>query len=254
MATDDVAAQRQERLRRLMDDQGRIFMVPMDHGISMGPLPGITDISKTLETVAELATCTAVHKGLMAKARAFQDRMGIVMHLSASTIYAADPDDKRIVGSVQEAMDLGADAVSVHLNLGSNTEADQIEAIGQISTECNRLGMPLVAMVYPRGPTIMDSFNADLVAHAARIGAELGADVVKVPYPGDEGSFRLVVRGAGIPVIVAGGPKEDNLQQILESMRSAAEAGAAGFSVGRNVFQAKDPHDVMQQFIRCFEE
>lgn len=253
MADDAVATQRKERLKRLMDDEGRIFMVPLDHGISMGPLPGITNLPNTLDQVADLATCIVVHKGLMGRVLPYHDRLGIIMHLSVSTIHASDPDDKRIVGTVQEAVDLGADAVSVHLNMGSATEANQIEAIGRVSTECNRLGVPLIAMVYPRGPTIMDSFNADLVAHAARLGAELGADVVKVPFPGDEGSFRAVVRGAGIPVVVAGGPKEDNLDRFVGLMRNAAEARAAGFSVGRNVFQADKPAKMLQQLIQCFD-
>jgi len=235
-----------------MDDDGRIFMVPMDHGTTLGPILGVTKITDTLDQVADLATCTVVHKGLVAQARQYQDRLGVIMHLSASTVYAPDPDDKRIVGTVQEAMDLGADAVSVHLNLGSAGEADQIEAIGRVSTDCNRLGVPLVVMVYPRGPTIMDTFNADLIAHAARLGAELGADIVKVPYPGDQGSFRAAVRGAGIPVVVAGGPKADRPERFLEIIQGAADAGAAGVSVGRNVFQADDPAKALQEIIRCF--
>lgn len=245
---------RQERIRRLTDDDGHIFMVPMDHGLTLGPVLGVTDITKTLDKVADLATCTTVHKGLIPKAREFQDRMGIIMHLSASTVYAPDPDDKRIVGTVREAVSLGADAVSVHLNLGSRTEADQIEAIGRVSTECQDLDVPLIAMVYPRGPTIMDSFNADLVAHAARLGAELGADIVKVPYPGDQGSFRAVVRGAGVPVVVAGGPKSDHKDRFLQTIQGAADAKAAGFSVGRNVFQADNPAQVMKDLIRCFSK
>ncbi len=254
MADEQLAAQRAERLQRLLDDQGRMFMVPLDHGFTIGPVPGIHDIKGTLAAVAPHATCTTVHKGFVRTALEFKDQMGVIMHLSASTVYSIDQDDKRIVGTVEEAIALGADAVSVHINLGSTTENDQIEAVGRISTDCNRLGMPLIAMIYPRGAQIVDSHNADLIAQAARMGAELGADVVKVPYPGDPYSFKYAVRGAGIPVVVAGGAKDDDVDHFLAKVSGAAQGGASGVSAGRNVFQADDPGKMMESIVRCFEK
>ncbi len=239
------------RMGRIMRHD-RIFMVPMDHGISMGPVAGISPPGPTLQHVAGPATCVTVHKGLVPQVEPFADHLAILMHLSASTDLAPDPNDKRIVGTVKEAVKAGCDGVSTHLNLGSPTEADQIQAIGAISTECAEWGMPHIAMIYPRGPGIKDPFDATLVAHAARLGEELGADAVKVPYTGSSDTFARVVDGVQIPVIIAGGPKAADDAAFLQNVQGAADAGAAGVSVGRNVFQADDPTALMRKIVQCF--
>jgi predicted phospho-2-dehydro-3-deoxyheptonate aldolase len=240
------------RTPRLVSGAGTMLMVPMDHGISMGPAPGVTPIEATLDQVADLATCVTVHKGLVARARAYQGRLGVLMHLSASTDVGPDPHHKVLVGTVQEALHLGCDGVSIHCNLGAATEPQQLRDFGAVSTACNELSVPLVAMVYPRGPAIKNPFDARLVAHAARLGAELGADVVKVPYTGDPDSFRDVVQGAGVPVIVAGGPRRDDFEALLADLQGAAKAGARGVSIGRNVFQHPEPAKAMAAIAALF--
>ncbi len=239
------------RMSRLTTTAGRLFMVPMDHGISMGPAAGISPPGPTLDAVADHASCVTVHKGLVPQVAPFADRLGILLHLSASTDLAPDPHDKRLVATVEEALKLGCDGVSTHLNLGSPTEADQIQGIGRVSTVCTDWGVPHIAMVYPRGPNISNPFDAELVAHAARLGAELGADAVKVPYTGDAETFRVVVEGAGVPVIVAGGPKRD-ADGLLADLKGAAAAGAAGVSIGRNVFQSADPRAAIERITSLF--
>lgn len=245
-------SERTDRFDRLRNDAGTILMVPMDHGISIGPVRGIASPEPTLDAVAGTATCATVHKGLIPRVQAYQDRMGVLMHLSASTDVAPDPHDKRIVGTVEEAVALGADGVSVHINLGATTEADQLEQVGKVTTDCNLNGVPCIAMIYPRGPDITDPFDPDLVAHAARLGAELGCDAVKVPYTGDPDSFRPVVEGAGVPVIVAGGPQRPDFDGFVDGLRGAAEAGAAGVSIGRNVFQHPDPRAAIEAIAALF--
>ncbi len=229
------------RMARLRSPAGSIRMVPMDHGVSMGPVAGVADPAATLRAVAAGATCVTVHKGLARAVAPHAADLGLLLHLSASTDVAPDGDDKRLVATVEEALKLGFDGVSTHCNLGATTEARMVESLGRVSTACNEWGVPHVAMVYPRGPDVHDPFDPVLVAHAARLGAELGADVVKVPYTGSPDSFRPAVEGAGVPVIVAGGPRRDSLDDLLEALRGARRAGAAGVSVGRNVFQHDDP-------------
>jgi DhnA family fructose-bisphosphate aldolase class Ia len=101
--------------------------------------------------------------------------------------------------------------------------------------------MPFLAMMYPRGPNIKNENEFDSVAHAARIGAELGADVVKTVYTGDPESFRRVVRSCPVPVVVAGGPRMTTDIEVLELGENSMKAGAAGLSFGRNVFQHNRP-------------
>lgn len=242
------------RSPRLAAANGSILMVPLDHGASMGPAPGIADPARTLAAVADAgATCVTLHKGLVRHAAPFADRLGVLLHLSASTDSAPDPQDKRLVATVAEALRLGCDGVSVHVNVGSRTESQQFADMGAVSTQCTEWDMPLIAMMYPRGPNVKNPHDATLVANAARLGAELGADAVKVPFTGDAASFATVVKGATVPVIVAGGPKRDSFDALLADLKAARKAGARGVSIGRNVFQQPDPAKAMAAIARVFE-
>jgi class I fructose-bisphosphate aldolase len=107
-------------------------------------------------------------------------------------------------------------------------------------------GIPLLAMIYPRGEKIGDEYDPKVVKHAARLGAELGADVVKVSYTGSPETFRQVVEGCHVPVIIAGGPRMDSDRDILEMVKGAMDAGAAGTSIGRNVFQHQNPTGIVR--------
>ena len=116
-----------------------------------------------------------------------------------------------------------------------------LKSTGRIAEECDKWGMPLLAMMYPRGPKIENEHDPDVVKLAARVGAELGADIVKTNYTGDPDTFKEVVDGCPVPVIIAGGPKVETAKQLLEMVYDAIEVGGAGIAIGRNVFQAKDP-------------
>ena len=145
------------------------------------------------------------------------------------------------VCTVEEAVRLGADAVSAHFNIGSVEEDEMLESIGRLSEQCDSFGMPFLAMMYPRGPNIKNENEFESVAHAARIGAELGADVVKTVYTGDPQSFRRVVQSCPVPLVVAGGPRMTTDMEVLELGEKSMKAGAAGLSFGRNVFQHDRP-------------
>jgi fructose-bisphosphate aldolase/2-amino-3,7-dideoxy-D-threo-hept-6-ulosonate synthase len=146
-----------------------------------------------------------------------------------------------MVFTFEEAIKMGADAVSIHVNIGSETEADQLTEMGEVAEQCDTWGMPLIAMMYPRGKDIKNSNEAELVAHVARAGAELGADIIKTNFTGDIDSFRSVVEGCPVPVVMAGGPKTNTDEEFLEMVRTAIDAGGRGVAIGRNVFQHENP-------------
>ncbi|MDD2317883.1 MAG: 2-amino-3,7-dideoxy-D-threo-hept-6-ulosonate synthase, partial [Desulfobacterales bacterium] len=166
-----------------------------------------------------------------------------IIHLSASTSLNPFPNNKISVCAVDEALALGADAVSVHVNIGADGEAAMLESLGRTARECNRWGIPLLAMMYPRGDLV--EVNVESVKLAARVGAELGADIIKCPYTGSAKSFEAVVRGCPVPVVIAGGSKLSD-EETLDMIEGAMTAGAAGLSMGRNVFQHEDP----EHFVR----
>jgi class I fructose-bisphosphate aldolase len=167
--------------------------------------------------------------------------IGLIIHLSASTSLSPTPNAKTLVCTVEEAVKLGADGVSIHVNLGNGDEKEMLNDLGRVSREARTWGMPLLAMIYPRGEKIKDEYDVGVIKHAARVGDEMGADIVKVSYTGSAETFREVVEGCSIPVVIAGGAKMDSDREILEMVKGAIDAGGSGASIGRNIFQHANP-------------
>ncbi len=232
---------KQARMERITE-KGKAVIIPMDHGITVGPISGLEDMNQTVpKLVAGGATAVLMHKGIVRSLRDVPN-CGVIMHLSASTKFAEDPNNKVLVSSVEEAIRAGADAVSVHVNIGgSEAEPDMLQILGKISEECEKMQLPLLAMIYPRGKNIKEKLDPEAVALVARVGAELGADMVKTVYTGNVDTFKEVVEGCPVPVIIAGGPKCENDREVLEMVKEAMDSGAAGVSLGRNAFQHENP-------------
>jgi 2-amino-4,5-dihydroxy-6-oxo-7-(phosphonooxy)heptanoate synthase len=194
------------------------------------------------------ADAVILHKGRL---RSIDHRwfgnISLIVHLNASTVHAEDPDAKYLVASVEEALRLGADAVSVHVNLGSSREAQQIADLAGVAETCDVWNMPLMAMMYPRGPRIDNPHDPELVAHAANLGVDLGADVIKTVYTGSVETMSEVVSTCPVPIVVAGGPKQDSTSALISYVEDVMRAGARGVAMGRNVFNAEDPSDIVRR-------
>lgn len=231
------------RLERIVNrNTGKCVIVPMDHGVSVGPIKGLIDMSKTVDMVAEGGANAVIgHIGLPRYGhRKHGKDIGLILHLSASSTLSPKPNKKVLVNTVENALRMGADGVSIHINVGDDNEAEMLADFGKVAIECSYWGMPLIAMMYPRGVKIEDERDVEAVKIAARIGAELGADFVKTNYTGDPDSFAKVVEGCPAPVLIAGGSKS-NEEEMFKTIEGAMQAGAKGLSIGRNVFQHKNP-------------
>ena len=156
------------------------------------------------------------------------------------------PNRKMLTGSVEEAIRLGADGVSLHINIGGKEEPEMLHQLGSVAHECHQWNMPLLAMMYPRGEKIKDPHDPEIVGHVARIGAECGADIVKTVYTGDVDSFSKVVKSTPVPIVIAGGPKAKSDLDILQMTEDAMKAGAKGVTYGRNIFAHKNPQQMVQ--------
>jgi predicted phospho-2-dehydro-3-deoxyheptonate aldolase len=231
---------KKRRLSRIFRNDGRTVIVPMDHGVTMGPVTGLVDMQEIVNKLVVGGTdAIVVHKGI-AKTTHLHG-LGLITHLSASTGLSPDPDWKVQVTSVLQAIRLGTDGVSIHVNVGAENENDMLADMGVIADECEDYGIPLFAMMYPRGPNIPSSHDVTVVKHVARLGAELGADIIKTNYTGSVDSFREVVAGCPLPVVIAGGPRVRNDEDVLTMVYDSLQAGGVGVSIGRNVFQHKNP-------------
>ena len=214
---------KQIRLERILNrNTGKTVIVPMDHGVTVGPIPGLIELGETINMVAEGgANAIIEHNGMVGTGhRRYGKDIGLIVHLSASTAVGPDPNCKVIVCSVEKAIKLGADAVSIHINLGAEDEPEMLRDFGLVSESCFEWGMPLLAMVYPRGEKVPDEHDPEAVKHAARLAGELGADIVKLPYTGSTETFAKVVEGSPIPVVIAGGSKqsEEETLRVIEEV------------------------------------
>ena len=242
------------RLERIINrNTGKTVIVPMDHGVSSGPIKGLKNIRETVQKVAEGgANAIIMHKGIVKDGHRGKGRdVGLIVHMSASTDLSLRKNDKVLVCTVEEAIKLGADGVSIHVNIGAEDEKQMLRDFGEVSKVCLDWQMPLLAMLYYRGPEVKNPYDPKAVSHIARIGAELGADIVKVPYTGDPESFREVVEGCPVSVVIAGGPKVNSDEELLRMVYDAVVvAGCAGLSIGRNVFQ----HDNVEKITKVLSK
>jgi fructose-bisphosphate aldolase/2-amino-3,7-dideoxy-D-threo-hept-6-ulosonate synthase len=217
----------------------------MDHGVTIGPIEGIIDMQKiTNQLIKGKVDAILVHKGIAKRINI--DDAGLIVMLSGASNLGPNPNGKVQVCSVEEALRLGADAVSVHVNIGAQDEDKMLTTLGKVSEECEHYGLPLLAMMYPRGPKILNEHDVNVVAHAARIGAELGADIIKTNYTGNIDTFKTVTESCPAPVVIAGGPKYKSLHEVLQTTHDALQSGAAGLSIGRNVFQCENPTTIIE--------
>ncbi|MBN1455161.1 MAG: class I fructose-bisphosphate aldolase family protein [Methanomicrobia archaeon] len=245
------------RMERIVDRKThRTVIVPMDHGITAGPISGLIDLRATVDKVAEGgANAVLGHMGLPLHGhRGYGKDIGLIIHLSASTRLGPDPNHKVLVTRVTDAIKIGADAVSVHINVGADDEAEMLTDLGRVARTCDQWGMPLLAMMYPRGPKVQSEHEVEYVKHAARVGAELGVDMIKTNYTGSPETFKEVVQGCQIPVVIAGGPKMGTEHELFEMIYDAIRVGAAGVSIGRNVFQAEDPILLVRKISKLVHE
>ncbi|WP_290819175.1 2-amino-3,7-dideoxy-D-threo-hept-6-ulosonate synthase [Halovivax sp.] len=233
---------RQARLDRI-GTAGRYLIVPMDHGLTIGAVRGLVDIESTIDAVTRGgADAVLTQKGIAPRVHENTNGAGYVVHLNGSTTIGPDENDKRLTGTVEEAIRVGADAVSFHINVGSRHEREQIEDLSRLTGEASRFGIPVLAMAYARGPDV-EGDDPEALSHAVRLAEEVGADVVKTGYSGDAESFDRVVEATRLPVVIAGGSKGTD-RETVEMVRGAMDAGAAGVSMGRSIFQHDDPEAI----------
>jgi fructose-bisphosphate aldolase/2-amino-3,7-dideoxy-D-threo-hept-6-ulosonate synthase len=233
------------RIERIFDRKSkRTIIIPMDHGLTVGTIKGLENLAEMIDKVAlGGANAVLMHSGMVgAGHRKYGKDIGLIIHLSGATNLAPDPNRKVLVCSVERALKMGADGVSIHINIGADEEPEMLQDAHQAIEASREWGMPILAMMYPRGTKIQDENDPEAVNIAVRAGAELGADIVKTNYTGDIDSFKEIVKGVShIPVIIAGGPKMDTVPEILEVVYDSIKAGGSGVAFGRNVFQSEDP-------------
>ncbi len=220
------------------------MIVAIDHAIAWGVLPGIERIDETINTVAQAQPDAIIlSKGIARNCFSkHAGRVPLVIKLDSWTPF--QPDFEIKLGKIDEAVRLGADAVSIGVTIGSKKQADILTQLAEFTRDAELAGMPIVAHVYPRGSQIKASekYEAKTVAYAARVATEMGVEIIKTWYTGSLESFAKVIEAAAPGrVIVSGGARLTNVLEIFQTTRDALDAGAKGIAYGRNIWQCENP-------------
>lgn len=225
------------RLRRIFPGgDRRLFSVPLDHSVSMGPIDGLEATAPVVQELQDAgADLFVVTKGAVREVAPVLTRHSLLgVHISASTSLGPNSNHKVLVGNATEAVALGADLLSVQVNFGVPEEGAMLSDLGVVVDQARALGLPLMCMAYVKKPTAV---SVEDLRHAARATADLGADIVKTSYPGSEEGFRAVVRSTPVPVLIGGGVRTDDEGAFLRIVQRSVAAGGAGICIGRNLFQ-----------------
>jgi len=230
---------KQIRLKRIFPDpHRRLFSVPLDHPVSMGPIDGLEQLAPVATELQEGGVdLLIVTKGAVRElAPVLRPTVLLGVHLSASTSLGTTANRKVIVGTAEEALALGADLLSVQVNFGVPEEPEMLADLGATVDACRQLGLPLLCMAYVKKA---NGGTPDELRHAARAAADTGADIVKTSYPGSPEEFARLCATTPVPVLIGGGVRLDDEAAFLEIVRSSLRAGGAGICIGRNLFQRR---------------
>ncbi len=250
------------RLNRLIEAETNTCLIcAIDHGMTSPTfLDGLYDTgSRVREVIEGGANVLMLSRGTVKHyAHHFKRDTSLALMLTASA--AGRPSGALItpIGSVEEALRIGADAVVVYVALAGDNEPDMITYLSKVGETCEFKGMPFIAEAeYPNAyqnlTDMASALGVEYLKRNARLCAELGADIVKVNWSGDARSFADIIRACDRPVVLAGGTLISD-EELLVRMEQAREAGAVGCSVGRNIFQHQNPPAITAAISRVFRD
>jgi DhnA family fructose-bisphosphate aldolase class Ia len=221
------------RMHHLFAADGKAVMVAMDHS-RMGNARGLEDMPAAVaRVISGGADALLVSPGTARAAAAAIGRAGVIV--------ALDSEGTSADWGVDMAVRMGADAVELKVFPGNPTETKLLE-LRRLAAKCFEWGMPLLAEPIPVSFQETTAHTVENVGKAARIGAEAGADMVKVHYVGTPADYKQgVTDQCYVPVLVLGGSPTGNPRDALQMAANAMEAGARGVVFGRNVIQHERP-------------
>lgn len=216
--------------------------VMIDHPIAHGVLSGIENIDKRLEQIVEgRPDVITMHKGIAKKCFSRFIDSGIPFLLKCSSFSPYQKTFDTLVSDVEEAIQLGADGVSIGVIVGGNRQPEMLHNLGVISKQAEIYGMPLVAHIYSRGEYIENELLVKNASYAVRVAAELGADIAKTHYTGSKETFKQVIDATPCKVVIAGGKIGNEIRDLFQMTKDAISVGAFGIAYGRAVWQYQDP-------------
>jgi fructose-bisphosphate aldolase, class I len=230
------------RMNRVFRDDRAALVVPIDHGLVWGRVPALeAPVAVMRRFIPQDITGFMVSTGIvkqsevdLAKAPALARILAIDAFWPTRT---PETGTGEMVASVEDAVRMGVDCVKMLLPWNVN-DAEKIlycKRIGSIVSEASKWHMPvMVEPVFLNTPRSTEIIEAEL--EVARVAYDLGADIIKITFPGPDATAKLCAE-LDIPIVVAGGPMSGDAKSTLRDIRESIEAGAQGVVVGRKIWQ-----------------
>lgn len=237
--------------RFLHPESGFGLIVPIDHGLTMGPIPGLRTIDELRSWLPHPGiTGLIVHKGFAARLAEHRltPRGGLMLHLTGMTTLGREPHTKQLLTSVEAAVRCGADGVSLQINFDGTNDVHNLQMLGRVVDDASQYGLPVLTMLYDVVPTDNATARVVRLRHLMRAAVELGSDALKIAAPADLDELADIVGGLTdhTAIFVAGGAlrTEDDVAALADAV---ARSGTTGLCVGRNVFQHPYPAAILDK-------
>lgn len=232
-------------------------IVPIDHGLTMGPLEGIGSTAQIARWITSpVIDGVIAHKGIVERLadRGLLSRAGVMVHLNGMSTLGSSPNTKERLTDIETAVRLGADGVSLQVNFDGSNDAHNLSALGRAVDEAGRFGLPVLAMVYDKVPCTDRLREVARGRHLMRIAVELGVDALKIGAPTELSMIAELLDGFvdDVPVFLAGGSLTEP-GVLFALARAVMQVGGGGLCVGRNVFQHPRPHALLAELASVLE-
>ncbi|MEM0465371.1 MAG: fructose-bisphosphate aldolase [Candidatus Pacearchaeota archaeon] len=233
--------------------KGKALFLAYDQGLEHGP----TDFNdKNVDpnyiiNIAKKGKYNAVifQKGISEKynQEIKKSKIPLIVKLNGKTNLSNGEPLSRQLCTVDEAIKLGAVAVGYTIYIGSEYENIMLQEFENIEREAHKFKLPVIAWIYPRGKSVKNKNSRELMAYSARVGLEIGADIIKLQYNGNSDDLKWAVKSAGkTKIVIAGGVKSEE-KILLKQVKEIMDSGAIGLAIGRNIWQSEKPLEITKK-------
>ncbi len=225
------------RLSRVIQSDGRCFVMPIDHGYFLGPTRNLERPGETIKDLLPYSDALFCTRGVLRSCVDPDLKTPIILRVSGGSSVLGDLSDEVVTTSIDEIVRLNVAAVGISVFVGTPNERKTLNNLTDLVNECEKFGIPVMGVTAVGKE--LEKRDARYLSLCCRIVAELGAKVVKTYWC--EG-FEKVTEGCPVPVIMAGGPQCDTEMEVFNFVHDGLTKGAIGVNLGRNVWQ--HPHPV----------
>jgi DhnA family fructose-bisphosphate aldolase class Ia len=236
-------------------NNGKTVIVAIDHGGIAGPVKGIEKPAEVMRACVQGgADAVLTTRGFLKASIDEWDRStALILRLTGGFTVLGGQFEEELISSTESALYYGASCAAVTVKFGHKREGDFIKQASLVADSCEKWGLPLIIEAMARGKDI-DPADIEGLKLASRAAQEIGADIVKILYTGDQRSFKSVVEGCPAPVVILGGKKTDNIKDVFKYVHDSLQAGAAGIAIGRNIWQNNSTKAVVEAMVGLVHE